>query len=117
MRIKLDRLGIALSGLCVVHCVGSILLVGLLGLGGQWLLAPEIHEIGLGLAIVVGAVTIGLGAMRHKQVGPLFLGSFGLALMATALFVPHGVAEAGLTIAGVICVATAHILNLRLHSF
>ena len=52
-RLRLDRAGIALSGLCALHCFASILLVGALGLGGQWLLAPEIHETGLMLAILV----------------------------------------------------------------
>ena len=116
-RLRLDRLGIALSGLCAVHCVASIVLVAALGLGGEWLLAPEIHEYGLALAILVGALTIGAGVWRHGRIGPLLLGGFGLGLMAFALAVPHGVSEAALTIAGVACVATAHILNLRLHSF
>lgn len=116
-RFKLDRFGIALSGLCAVHCFGSILLVGLLGLGGEWLLSPAIHEVGLALAIVIGALTIGMGVMRHGRIGPLVLGGFGLALMALALWGPHGVGEAMLTIGGVACVAIAHVLNLRYHAF
>lgn len=116
-RLKLDRMGIALSGLCAVHCVASIVLVGLLGLGGQWLLAPEIHEFGLGLAILVGAATIGVGVLRHGRMLPLAVGGFGLALMGVALIVPHGAPEAFLTIAGVACVAIAHVMNLRAHSF
>ncbi|MDR7102246.1 MerC domain-containing protein [Croceicoccus sp. BE223] len=116
-RIKLDRFGIALSGLCAVHCVGSILLVGIIGLGGEWLLAPAIHEYGLALAVVIGALTIGIGVRRHGRIAPLVLGGFGIALMTLALIGPHGVGEALLTIAGVLCVAVAHVLNLRFHSF
>jgi len=116
-RLKLDRFGIALSGLCAVHCVGSILLIGIIGLGGEWLLAPEIHEFGLALAVLIGALTIGVGVMRHGRIAPLILGGFGLALMTLALVGPHGVGEALLTIAGVFCVAVAHVLNLRFHSF
>ena len=113
IRDRLDRVGVLLSGLCAVHCVLSIVLVSVLGLGGQALLAPAIHEVGLALAILVGAVTLGIGVRRHGQAGPLVLGSIGVALMATALLVPHGVREALLTIAGVALVATAHIRNLR----
>ncbi|RVQ67667.1 MerC domain-containing protein [Croceicoccus ponticola] len=116
-RLKLDRLGIALSGMCAVHCVGSILLVGLLGLGGEWLLSPAIHQYGLALAVLIGALTIGAGVWRHGRIGPLVLGGIGLALMVAALMGPHGLGEAMLTIAGVACVAAAHILNLRFHSF
>lgn len=113
IRSRLDRAGIVLSGLCVLHCLAGLFLVAMLGLGGGWLLAPEIHRIGLGLAILVGLLTIGLGALRHGKGAPLALAALGLALMGTALFVGHGVGEAAFTVAGVMLVAWAHILNLR----
>lgn len=113
IRDRLDRVGVLLSGLCALHCLLSIVLVSALGLGGQALLAPEIHEIGLMLAILVGVVTLGVGVLRHGQAGPLLIGSAGLILMASALAVPHGLPEAVLTIAGVTLVAVAHIRNLR----
>ncbi|HEX8057499.1 MAG TPA: MerC domain-containing protein, partial [Novosphingobium sp.] len=94
-------------------CVLSIVLVSVLGLGGEILLTPAIHEIGLALAIAVGVVTLGLGVLRHRQPAPLLIGAAGLSLMALALLVPHGPKEAMLTIAGVALVATAHIRNLR----
>ena len=113
IRDRLDRVGVLLSGLCAVHCLLGIVLVSVLGLGGQALLAPAIHEVGLALAIAVGAVTLGLGVLRHGRRGPLLIGTCGLALMASALAVGHGLPEAALTIAGVVLVATAHIRNLR----
>jgi len=113
IRDRLDGIGVLLSGACAVHCVAGLLLVSVLGLGGEALLSPAIHRFGLALAVVIGAVTLGLGALRHGQRGPLLLGSAGIALMATAVGVGHGTAEAVLTIAGVALVATAHIRNLR----
>jgi hypothetical protein len=113
IRDRLDRVGVLLSGLCAVHCLLSIVLVSVLGLGGQALLAPAIHEVGLMLAIFVGAVTLGMGVLRHGKPAPLVIGGAGLTLMALALTVPHGLPEALLTIAGVALVATAHIQNLR----
>jgi hypothetical protein len=113
IRDRLDRVGILLSSLCALHCLLSILVVSVLGFGGQFLLSPAIHEIGLMLAILVGAVTLGLGVLRHGKRGPLVIGGAGLALMGLALTVPHGLPEALLTIAGVALVATAHIQNLR----
>jgi hypothetical protein len=113
IRKRLDRAGVVLSGLCAVHCLLSILLVSVLGIGGEVLLAPAIHEAGLALAIMVGAVTLGLGVLRHGQTGPILAGACGIVLMATALFVGHGLREAMLTICGVALVATAHIRNLR----
>ena len=113
IRDRLDRAGIVLSGLCALHCLLSIVVVAGLGIGGQALLAPEIHRVGLVLAVVVGAVTLGIGVARHGKRGPLVIGSVGVALMAGALAVGHGVDEAVLTIAGVGLVALAHIRNLR----
>ncbi|MDB5725431.1 MAG: hypothetical protein JWQ16_2185 [Novosphingobium sp.] len=113
IRNRLDSLGMVLSGLCAVHCVLGLVLVTVLGLGGGVLMRPEIHEIGLALAVGVGILTLGLGALRHGKTGPLLIGGCGIALMATALAVPHGPAEAALTIAGVALVAFAHIRNLR----
>ena len=113
IRDRLDRTGIILSGLCAVHCLLGIVLVSVLGLGGQALLTPAIHEIGLGLAILVGTVTLGLGVLRHGQVAPLLIGAAGILLMAGGLVSPHGLQEALLTIAGVFLVAIAHIRNLR----
>lgn len=113
IRQRLDSAGILLSGLCAVHCVLSIVLVSVLGVGSQTLLSPSIHETGLLLAVIVGAITLGIGAWRHGSPVPLVIGTCGVALMAAALLVGHGVPEAVLTIAGVALVATAHIRNLR----
>lgn len=114
IRDRLDRMGIVLSGLCVVHCLAGLVLVSVLGLGGEALLAPEWHRAGLALAIVVGGVAIGLGALRHGRLAPLAIAGVGLGFMVGALVVGHGVAEAALTVCGVAIVASAHILNLRL---
>lgn len=102
-----------LSGLCMVHCLAGIFLVGLLGAGGEALLNPAIHRIGLALALAIGAATIGANAVRHGHRLPLMLGTAGLCLMAGAVVSAHGTGEAVLTISGVALVATAHVLNLR----
>ncbi len=46
LRARLDRIGVLLSGLCLVHCVAGIFLVGILGFGGTTLLDPDIHRWG-----------------------------------------------------------------------
>lgn len=113
IRDRLDRVGVLLSGLCALHCLLSILLVGGLGLGSQVLLAPGIHQIGLGLAILVAIFTLALGVSRHGNLAPLAIGVAGIGLMSAALMVPHGLVEAALTVVGVALVATAHLRNLR----
>lgn len=116
IRRVLDRAGIWLSSLCLLHCLASLILVSTLGLGGQLLLAPEIHRIGLVIALVIAAVAIGWGALRHRKAAPFVTAMMGLSFMGGALAVPHGYEEAILTIIGVTLVSIGHILNLR-HSF
>lgn len=110
---RFDRLGVLISGLCMVHCLAGLFLIGVLGLGGGVLLNPAIHRFGLVAAFVVGVFTIGAGALRHGHRLPLALGTTGLALMAAAIASDHGSAEALLTICGVVLVASAHVVNLR----
>ena len=110
---RFDRLGVLISGLCMVHCLAGLFLIGVLGLGGGVLLNPAIHRFGLVAAFVVGVFTIGAGALRHGHRLPLALGAMGLALMAAAIASDHGTAEALLTICGVVLVASAHIVNMR----
>jgi hypothetical protein len=113
IRDRFDRAGIFLSGLCLVHCVLGLVIVSFLGIGGGVLLAPEIHRIGLALAVVIGVLALGAGFARHGRSAPLALGALGLCLMAGALAVGHGLSEAILTIGGVSIVASAHLWNLR----
>lgn len=108
----LDKAAIALSGLCLVHCVGTALLVGLLAVGGA-LLKPEIHEVGLMIAISLAALGLGRGMLRHGYMLPAAVGGLGLGIMAGALAVPHGPQEMLSTIFGVAVVALAHDLNRR----
>jgi hypothetical protein len=115
IRNRLDRAGVLLSGLCAVHCLLGVVLVSALGLGGGALLSPEIHHVGLALALVIGIVSLGFGVLRHGRVAPLIVGGVGLGLMATAIAVGHGLPEAVLTVIGVTFVAIAHIGNLRGH--
>src|SRR4051812_8683525 len=113
IRDRFDRVGIVLSGLCALHCVATLVLVAVLGLGGGILLDPAVHRIGLALAILVGGIALGLGISRHRRREPLLIGGAGLSLMALALITGHGPAEAALTIAGVTLVAFAHWRNVR----
>lgn len=113
IRGRLDRLGVLLSALCLLHCVAGLVLVAGMGLGAGFLLDPDIHRIGLLLAVLVAAVAIGAGALRHRRAEPFVVAMTGLTFMGGALAVNHGWEEAVLTMIGVVLVASAHIMNLR----
>ncbi|MBB3034299.1 MerC domain-containing protein [Alteriqipengyuania lutimaris] len=112
-RMKLDAMGIALSALCAVHCLLTIVLISSLGVASSWLLAPELHWWGLAAATIIAGVAIGIGAVRHRRRMPFVVAMTGLTFMGGALAAPHGMEEAILTIIGVALVSLGHILNLR----
>lgn len=110
---RLDQLGIGLAGLCALHCLATIVLVSVLGIGGHFLLAPEIHRFGLAAALVLAAVAIGWGALKHRRAAPFVVAMMGLTFMGGALALPHGNDEIVLTLIGVTLVSIGHLLNLR----
>jgi hypothetical protein len=113
IRNRLDRFGVLLSCLCVIHCVLGLVLVAGLGLGASFLFDPVIHRVGLLLATIIAGVAIGMGALRHRRAAPFVVAMTGLSFMGGALAVGHGAEEAVLTVIGVSLVAAGHVLNLR----
>lgn len=111
----LDRAAIALSGLCVVHCLASAVLLAMLSAAGGLLLNPIFHEIGLTIAILLGALALGRGVMEHGYAMPASMGAFGLGIMAGAMSLPHdgGGGETLWTVIGVGLLAFGHDLNRR----
>jgi hypothetical protein len=109
----MDRMAIAVSGLCVVHCIASAVLVTLLASAGGLLVSPVIHEVGLTIAIMLGAVALGRGVLEHDFMMPSAVGGLGLGVMAGAMTMQHGIAETAYTIVGVLILALGHDLNRR----
>jgi hypothetical protein len=108
---RLDRLAMGLSGLCAVHCVATAMLLGLLASAGGILGKPIIHEVGLTLAMIIGAFALGRGILQHGFVMPSAIGALGLGVMSGALSLPHDGREPIYTIVGVMIVALGHRLN------
>lgn len=109
---RLDRIAMSISGLCLVHCIGTALLVGLLASASGFLGKPIIHEVGLTLAMLVGAFALGRGYLEHGFMLPAAVGSLGLGVMAGALSLPEGGHEPIYTMLGVLIVALGHRLNI-----
>jgi hypothetical protein len=109
----IDRAAIALSGLCLVHCLASAVLLAVLASAGGLLLSPVIHEVGLVMAILLGIVALGRGIVQHGFMMPAAVGGLGLGVMAGALTLPHSGMEVVYTIVGVAILALGHDLNRR----
>lgn len=115
-RTSLDRLAIGLSGLCLAHCIATAVLLTILSAAGSSLLNPIFHEIGLGLAIILGGFALGKGVLDHGYAMPAWVGSLGLGMMAGSLTLDHGFYEIFYSMLGVAIVALGHDLNHRAKS-
>lgn len=109
---RLDSLAMGLSGLCLVHCVATAVLLGLLASAGVLLGSPIIHEVGLTLAMIVGSFALGRGILEHGFMLPSATGALGLGVMAGALSLHEGGHEPIYTVAGVLILALGHRLNV-----
>ncbi len=109
----IDRAAIGLSGLCLVHCIMSAVLVTMLASAGGLLLDPMVHEIGLMCAIVLGVAGLGRGIFDHGFMLPAAVGSLGLGTMAGALTLEHGTGSTFYAVFGVLILALGHDLNRR----
>src|ERR1044072_8051761 len=110
MDARFDRIAIGVSGLCLVHCLTTTVLLAVFSAAGG-LLNPAIHEVGLTLAIGFGIVALGRGTVTAGYMMPALFGAFGLGIMAGALSLPHGEFETYWTFVGVALVALGHDLN------
>ncbi len=110
---SMDRMAIALSGLCLVHCLATSVVLAVLASAGGLLVSPAVHEIGLTLAIMLGVVALGRGVLEHGFMMPSAVGGLGLGVMSGALTMPHSGLETVYTIIGVAILALGHDLNRR----
>jgi len=109
---RLDRVAMGLSGLCLVHCVATAVLLGVLASAGGLLGRPIIHEVGLTLAMMIGAFALCRGVFEHGYMMPIVIGAMGLGTMAGALSLPHDGLEPVYTMIGVMILALGHRLNV-----
>lgn len=108
-----DRLAIGVSGLCVVHCVASAVLVAVLAAGGSFLLDPIFHEVGMTIAVVLGIFGLGRGILAHGYMMPSAVGGLGLGVMLASLVIGHDNGGTLFSIIGVSILALGHDLNRR----
>jgi hypothetical protein len=108
-----DRWAIGLSGLCLAHCLAGTVLLALMASAGGMFLHPLFHEVGLVLAIAMGALALGRGIWTHGYMMPSAVGAMGLGIMAGALSLPHDSGETLWTLVGVGILALGHDLNRR----
>lgn len=106
----LSTLGIAASVVCAVHCAALPLLAAFAAVDGHWH-NPWLEGGLVGLAAVIGYLTLGSGYRRHGRPAPLVLLTAGLAVLVGGhWFVPHE-AAAPVSVAGAALLVAAQWLN------
>jgi len=113
---RLDRLAIALSTLCLLHCLAIPLAVLAAPAVTAWFSGTEtaVHWVLLALAVPLSIWAYSRGYRRHGGIAATVLGGLGLALML--LGVSHLLAgswEIPLTLLGVVLVSVGHATNIR----
>lgn len=108
-----DASAVALSGLCLLHCLALPLLAALLPLFGAWSEAEWVH----GVFVLIAAPLTSYALWRAHRHRPLpaalwLLAGSGLALLLAGASGGLGErAETPLTIAGSLALASAHLWN------
>ena len=110
-----DGLAVGASVLCLIHCLAlPILIAALPALAARLDLGEGFHLAVLAFALPVSAVALGEGWWLHRGLTPLVVGAAGLVLLAAGLAFEEWVAvETGVTVAGSLLLAGAHVANWR----
>ena len=110
----LDQIAVALSGLCLVHCLLLPIAVVALPFLGQFS-DDHLHAELLFLVIPVSVAALYLGYRRHGQAGIVAAGLGILVLGATVAHFDYGLlADRAMTVAGSLLLAVTHYRNYRL---
>lgn len=114
-----DGLAVGASALCLIHCLAlPIVIAALPALAARLDLGEGFHLGVLAFALPVSAFALGEGWWRHRGLTPLFVGAAGLVLLAAGLAFEEWVAvETGVTVAGSLLLAGAHVANWRGRAF
>ncbi|MCC4608057.1 MerC domain-containing protein [Xanthomonas campestris] len=111
----LDSSAIALSGLCLLHCLALPLLAAALPLLGAWSRAEWVHVVFATAAVPLSGYALWSTHRRHPLPPPVWVlaicGLTGLVLGASGL---AGAWETPITVVGSLLLASTHLVNLRL---
>jgi hypothetical protein len=113
----LDKAAVALSGLCLLHCLLLPVIITLLPFLDQFS-DRHLHAEILIVVLPVSLIALTIGFRRHADKRVVGLGIAGLLLLLVGATLAHSlygvVADRMLTITGSVILALAHYRNSRL---
>jgi hypothetical protein len=112
-----DTAGMALSFLCLIHCIAlPLLLTALPWLASSFTHNEHVHLIFAAFVLPVGVLALASGYRKHHQAWIFFWGLSGLLCIGTAVLAEAQLGETlehGLSMLGSIQLVLAHYHNLR----
>ena len=111
----LDAGALALSSLCLLHCLALPLLAAALPLFGAWAQAEWVHLLFVAIALPLTGYALWRADRRHRlPVMAWTAAGLGLGLLlAGALELPWHAWETPLTVTGSLLLAATHVWNAR----
>jgi len=110
-----DQLGVVCSGLCVIHCLASpvILALGLSGALASLFTQELFHQVIIVPVVILILLTLPHAYRRKKSIALVVVGLTGASLLVSALIFDEKY-EALLSLVGGGLVITFHVMNLLL---
>ena len=116
---SLDKFAVILSGVCIVHCLISPILVTLLPIITLSALAEDIlfHRLMLWLVLPTSCIALFIGCRKHRDFLIAGTGILGMAILVFVAIYGHDLfsstGEKVATSIGGLVLAVSHILNYR----
>ena len=110
-----DLSAVALSGLCLLHCLALPLVASLLPVLGAWSEAEWVHVVFVLFALPLSAAALARAHRRRALPAWMWaMAALGLALLsAGALGWPSAHLETPITVTGSLLLVAVHVCNLR----
>lgn len=115
----LDQAAILLSGVCLVHCLLTPVIVTLLPIISLSVMVEDLlfHQLMLWIVLPTSCVALFLGCRKHKLFSIAATGILGLLILVSVAFYGHEwfglVGEKVATSVGGLILACSHYLNYR----
>ena len=116
---SLDKFAVFLSGVCVVHCLLTPVLVTLLPIISLSAFTEDLlfHQMMLWLVLPTSCVALFIGCRKHRNLPILVTGIVGMLMLVVIAFYGHDVfnnwgEKVATSVAGLV-LAFSHILNYR----
>lgn len=114
-----DKIGILLSGVCLVHCLITPVFITLMPILSLSVAVEHLmfHTLMLWLVLPTSCIALFLGCRKHKQVSIVITGLIGMSVLISVALFGHDVygetGEKFATAIGGLIVAASHYLNFR----